>query len=437
MSVSSKKKPAGTMSLASMCKQVIAKNLERYPAEGFCAIEENQWDAIVKLKYQMTSPTVKSQGSSLSDGRRNPLLHDKCIQEIEGKNPHLNHSQVSDELIWKDCTDFRFKRGGSSRPLVMDMPWNVQVRRMKKIATNLPLLLSEPQEDDDDEQAGGEAGGRHLSIQTNKLQNYTSALISSPMSVPLLSESGIGKAVKKFIKECKKHETRLPPYFPLINTVANNALYPKYAGKSFFIQLEMLLEKWMALVAAKGADACSGRHRNTSKEQHLKDLEIVQHTFQWRDLFDALHEREQITIKSRGANMRKIRDNLVSNRHTIKSTNIKKVGNRKLGDRLLNGDAHLAQSSRTSSSASSAKISKLNMIKQETFSQKARMKGGNAGSMGSAGSNLSGFSASVASSSGQKRSSGGVNLTSKKNQRTFALGNGKQMKIPNLKRKRG
>jgi len=428
MSDSSKKKPAGAMSLRSMCKQVIAKNLERYPAEGFCALEENQWDAIVKLKYQMTSPTVKSQGSSLSDGRRNPLLSDKYIQEIEGKNPHLKHSQVSDELIWKDCTDFRFKKGGSSRPMIMDMPWNVQLRRMKKIATNLPLLLSEPQEEDDDE-----AGGRHLSLQTNKLQNYTAALISSPMSVPLLSESGIGKAVKKFIKECKKHESSLPSYFPLINTVANNTHDPGYGGKSFLMQLEMLLENWKALASARGADACSGRHRNTSKEQHLKDLEIVQQTSQWRDLFDALHEREQITIKSRGANMRKIRDNLVSNRHTIKSTNIKKIGNRKLGDRLLNGDAHIAKSS-SSSSVNPGKISKLNMIKQESFSQKERIKG-NAGS--SAGPKLSGFSSSVASSSGQKRSVGGVNLTSKRTQRTFALGNGKLMKIPNLKRKRG
>jgi hypothetical protein len=129
--------------------------------------------------------------------------------------------------------------------------------------------------------------------------------------------------------------------------------------------------------------------------------------------------------------MRKIRDNLESDRHTIKATNIKKMGNRKLGGRLLSGDSHLAKSSNVG--VNSVKISKLNMIRQQSASQKARMRGDPA-------SKTSTFSSSIASSSGQKKKiqslSSGVNHTSKRNQRTFALGDGKQMKLPNLKRRR-
>jgi hypothetical protein len=425
MNTSPVERQLGAMSLALMCERVIAANLERYPAECFCIVGERQWESIVTLKYRMTSPIVKSVGSTLSDGRRNPLLSDKCIQEIEEHNPHLDKSKVADELVWKDCTDFRFKREGVSRPIVMDKPWNVQVRRMKKVATNLPLLFCEPKEDNTFE------AGKHLSIQTNKLHNYTTALISSPMSVPLLLESGIGKSVKKFIKECKKHNSSFPTHFPLVNTVANNTQNPKFRGKPYLTQLEMLLSEWKLLANVKGADACSGRHRNTSKEQHLKDLQKVQQTTQWRDLFHALNEREQVTIQSRGAKMRKIRDNLESDRHTIKATNIKKMGNRKLGGRLLSGDSHLAKSSNVG--VNSVKISKLNMIRQQSASQKARMRGDPA-------SKTSTFSSSIASSSGQKKKiqslSSGVNHTSKRNQRTFALGDGKQMKLPNLKRRR-
>jgi len=423
MSTSPNERKMGAMSLALMCERVIATNLERYPAECFCTLEEIQWESIIALKYRMTSPTVKSIGSTLSDGRRNPLLSDKCIQDIEDNNSHLNKSKVADELVWKDCTDFRFKKEGVSRPIIFDKPWNIQVRRMKKVAANLPLLLSEEPKE--------EICEAYLTSKKNKLHNYTAALISSPMSIPILGESGIGKAVKKFIKECKKYNSSLPPHFPPVNIIGNNTQNPEFRGKSYLTQLEMLLSEWKLLASAKGADACSGRHRNTSKEQHLKDLEIVRSTASWRDLFHALNEREQITIQSRGAKMRKIRDNLESDRHTIKSTNTKKMGNRKLGERLLSGDSHLAKAS--NGSVNSVKISKLNMIRQQSASQKARMRGDTT-------STTSTFSSSVASSSGQKRKiqslSLGVNHTSRRNQRTFALGDGKKMKLPNMKRRR-
>lgn len=418
---------SGVRTLSSMCQKVIAEMIERYPAESFVVLEEVHWDAIVRLKYQMTTPKVRvANGSSLSGGRKTPAISLKAMENIERANPHLRNSKVVDTLIWRDITDYIFKRNGPSRPAIMSVPWGILVKKMKSISEGLEDLIKQPNGNIEDD-------GKFISVQTNKLQTYVTQLIETPISIPLLQQSKIGKALKKFIKECKRNGSALPPYYPLINTVGNNTANPRFRGKSFLAQLETILSDWKVIAEKNGADSVMGRHRNTSKEQHLKDFETIQNCASWRDLYKSLYEREQITIKNRGANMRKIREDLDSERPKILSTKTK-TGNRRLGERLLNDKPSPFARSTTSTLG---KPSKLNMIKQQSMTQQARMHGSKPGK-------TSGFGSSVASSSssGKKRSirsvvgSSGINLTSKARQRTFALGDGKQMKLPSVKKRR-
>jgi len=437
-------KPVGLLSLASLCKRVIATNLERYPAESFASLAENEWESVVRFKHKMTAPkiitaTVSSTvgGNLFGDGRKKPVMCDKEMIEIESKNPHLNKSKVIDAIVWKDCTDFRFKRGGPSRPLLLELPWSVQVSRMERIAKELILLLKEPQKEP---QEDGNDDVTSLP-RTNRLRSHIHIMISAPMCIPLLSSTGIGKAVKKFIKMCKGYSD-LPTWFPDIHSV-HDIPNPAFRGKSLLEQTEILLGTWKVMASASGAATCTGRERNTSEEQHIEDLEAVQQCVQWRDLFHALNRREQMTIKTRGAKMRKIREDMKSDRHTVQATNTKKkMGNRKLGEQLLYGDSPQQSSGAQGGGGGGgggSGLSKLGQLRQASAMGSARIAGKSAPTTTSRPG--SGFSSSVASSSGQKRKLASLPPTSvnghvtNKNKRVFTLKDGMKMKLPNAKRR--
>lgn len=422
--------------LTSLCQHVIAKNLERYPPDSFSFLAETEWDSIIKQQYKLTLPKVKSctstPGLSLSGGRKKPMLADTLVREIEKHNPLLAKSKVTDSLVWKDCVSFRFKMGGMSRPKVMEYPWSVQLSRMQQIGNDLALFWREPKEYDD---ADFDVEAVQFS-RTKRLKSHVQTLIASPMSIPLLSESSIGKAVKKFIKESSKRNSNLPPWAPDIHSVYDTP-NPTYRGKSLLEQLDKLLVNWRSLASAKGASACDGRHRNTSEEQHVQDLESVQQCMEWRHLFEALVRREQETIKTRGKKMRKIRDDLESGRHQVQSTRIK-TSNRKLGSKLLHGGPPGGSGGSGGGGIGGGGLSKLGKLKADSAARNATISGKSI-------SNTSGFGCSVASSAGQKRksstsrSTGGysINTTTKKNKKVFQLGGGKKLTIPRShKRKR-
>jgi len=450
----------------------------------------------VQMKYQMTAPKVAmTSGPTLSDGRRQPVIPFKIMLEIETQNPHLARSRITDEIVWKDCTNFQFKPGGHSRPEVMILPWRQQVEDMKRIGSELESFWDQKRnslklggeaiennqkdddddDDDDDEQLllppeeEAQSSSRATIMKIRNLQKYISILTHRPMSVPLLLQSGIGKAVKKFVKQNKK----LPSSSSLILQQLNNDpdLQSQYKGRSYLAQMEILLNEWKTMASSTpGQDedvSCSGRHRNTSVEQYLQDLEDVQKTTQWRDLFQVLSAREKIIIKTRGAKMRKIREDIETDRHRIKSTKLKKAGNQKLSEKLLYGDKPANSASGSGNSTGSVagsgsggggqQISKLNKLRQESLARQKTISGlstatKRATSFGtsiavaavtskpSKSPGISSFGSSVAASSGKKRksvgstSAGGDNLqafgSKRKNQRVFSLGDGKKIKLP-------
>jgi len=418
----------------------------------------------------MTTPKFAAtarMSNNLSGGRRQPVLADKTLHAIERHNPHLSTSTKVDEMVWKDCVNYKFKRGGASRPPVLEFPWELQVKKMEKIAKELPLLLKEPQpqprpqpelrpelkksskfdeKDDGGNHIDADAGSDHDQNQNqnhgqnqmnmNTIMNmrqvereralnalnlikWCNILKHTPMCVPLLSVTGIGKSVKKFIKVYKKYIERgvgLPDWFPDIT--CNEHPSAIETETSLLPTLERLLHDWQVMASAdeNSSQACTLRERNTLEDQHIEDYNAARGSTTWRKLFHALHQRESAMIKNKGAKMRKIRDNLASDRPKMQSALTKqkrpksasKFGSKvTLKNRLLYGDV---PSKSGWGSSKSSTIGKMSKLRNESASSAARIAGrtgiGSArnGSISASTSSKGSFSASVLSSSSTVRS---------------------------------
>jgi hypothetical protein len=164
--------------LSILCKRVIAFNLERYPAHAFISLAETEWDSIIQLKYKLTQPKatyLKPGNATLSGGRKMPVMSDKFISDIEIACPALAGSTVVDDLVWKDCTNYKFKINGPLRPSWLELPWEVRIEQTKQVGIELMKHM-------------GELGGRcNNEEDLQVLQQNLSLLETRPMSIALLS----------------------------------------------------------------------------------------------------------------------------------------------------------------------------------------------------------------------------------------------------------
>mmetsp|Transcript_2235 Transcript_2235/g.2683 ORF Transcript_2235/g.2683 Transcript_2235/m.2683 type:complete len:434 (-) Transcript_2235:599-1900(-) len=285
-------------SLATKCMKTIATNIERYPAETLGSILcEMEWENVVRLKYQMTAPQYQIQkrvGSNLlSDGRKFPVLNEKFIKDFEERNPHLAKSNVIDDLVWKDNVDFKFRKGGHSRPALFNEPWQMQIRKLKSISEELTGLV----EDDN--------------IENSKqvIRRILKELKVTPMTVDLLSQTGIGKVLKKTIRKIRQSQA------------------VQETSPGILTQFEFLLDQWKQVAGFSNSNtneknneslACIlGKRKETSDARHRKDVNTIKECDQWRDMYDALVKREQNLRNAHGEKMRKIRENLEVGRSKI------------------------------------------------------------------------------------------------------------------------
>lgn len=218
--------------LSDLCLEAIAGSIEKYPPHCFSAIAEPEWEEIVRKKHRSTSPgqnkgdatshaatstinkaaigptavkisaPVILSGGLDGKGRTLPALAGKIIREIEDANPHLAKSAVADNLVWKDCVEYKFKSGSISRPRAFQYPWPILVERIKTSGDDLLGLLQPPPSREEERRGCSEATIRRYREEV--LVKSVQILGDSVMTVPLLSASGVGKSVKKFVKECKK-----------------------------------------------------------------------------------------------------------------------------------------------------------------------------------------------------------------------------------------
>lgn len=330
-------------SLSSLCLDVVVAHLERYAPESFSILSEEDFDQVIRLRHDRTSPLTGSGGLDGS-GRVAPAVPDRFLSKVEALNPHLAESDAVDKLVWRDCVNFRFREGGLTRPPALLWPWPILVEKIRVCAEILSRTLESPEAE--------------VALRTLELH---------PMNVPLLQATGAGKTVKKAIKFHKKRKEE----------EGERAGLDPTAGSETCLRLERLLSAWVAMAedqdgVSVGEKTSSTTHVNSSgsKDESANkkladslrearnDLRIVEGCRSWRQLFRALKLRDDSRRSDQGERMRKIRTNLARDRPRVVKVRPAPPSARQ--DRILarpEDRAKLASSS--SSSHGVTKISKL------------------------------------------------------------------------------
>lgn len=297
-------------SLVHLCRMVITTNLERYPPEAFGVCDGDEWETLVRLRHARTQPKRRWRSSgnhsscapgSLSStsnhstassvenggidgtGRMVPAIADKIMIAIEICNPHLSDCETTDYLVWKDCVEYKFRRGTCSsrsgaallmtRPTALLLPWPILIQNLQRYASRLVPLSSSTQSSCED------------------ISEAIEALRTTPMNVTLLKDSGVGKIVKKAIKRVDVEHKE---------------------------QLEGLLAIWMVMAQEDGVvsgdatmvKATSTKHDDASSKTTRTDLKLAATCQSWRHLFRVLWNRNEEIRTQQGKRMREIRNNV-------------------------------------------------------------------------------------------------------------------------------
>lgn len=268
-------------SLVTICRQTIVDNLERYPPQALGILNPEEWDELIQLKHKASQPK-KGSGGLDGTGRMTPVVRHCFMASVEDANPSFANSEITDRLVWKDCTEFRFRRGGLLRPEVSEVPFPLLVERISRYGEELQTSAhrSEP--------VHGE------------IEACTRNLLECPMSVRLLKETGIGKILRSVLKK-NRHS--------IVKSQAQT--------------LDCLLKLWRQL--AVGEEAISENLSKDSLEakwterflEQKDDLLMVESCESWRLLFRFLLDREERSRNSQGKRMREIRKSLSKDRPKI------------------------------------------------------------------------------------------------------------------------
>lgn len=255
--------------LVELCQTVIVNHLERFPAYAFSVCGEDEFEALIRLRHAKTAPKEGTGGLD-GTGRVAPAIGDRFMAEVEEANPHLADSELVDQLVWKDCVEYRFRTGGLTRAKALELPWPLLVERIQTAAARVVTSLE-----------------NHDALHT---------LERSVMNVPLLQASAAGKTVKKALK-----------------------VHKLQAGTELYQRLQSLLDKWKTLAADSGVAvhdvAQSPSSCQSSEEQ--QDLITAESCHSWRQLFAILQQREETRRSNQGKRMREIRKNLASGRPKV------------------------------------------------------------------------------------------------------------------------
>jgi hypothetical protein len=319
-------------SMVDLCRAVIVLNLERYSPNIFAPCNEEEWEAIIRLRHAKTQPKEGSGGLD-GTGRIAPALSDKVLMEMEQHNPQIAESTVVDLLVWKDCTEFRFRRGGLTRPQGLILPWPELVAHISETAHLLTTQVNSSS-------ISAEEMNGIAAMQT------VDALFKLPMNVTLLQSTGAGKVIKRAIKTLTKQR--------------KEGVLKK--------RLEHLLNSWMALASDAGVqlDQKTKSPTTTKVKDMLSDLKIAQTCQTWRQLFAALHQREDNRRSSQGKRMREIRRNLASDRPKVVKVRPAATGKQQ---RILDRPGW----AKPSPAAADGPPSKLSLVKREAQQSRQAM----------------------------------------------------------------
>lgn len=203
-------------------------------------------------------------------GRVAPAISDRFIKEVEDSIPHLANSNVVDELVWKDCVEYRFRRGGLTRPKALELPWPLLLDRFVFAANSLQERLD---------------------------SELLECLGDLPVSVSVLAATGVGKLVKKALKNHQGDSSNTEQYK----------------------RLAKILNEWKEVAQNGGVSVAGSRPKASSNQSsdNVKDLELAESCVDWRQLFAVLKRREDERRSSQGKRMRDRRKHLASDRPKI------------------------------------------------------------------------------------------------------------------------
>jgi len=345
------------------------------------------------------------------------------------------------------------------------------VERLKSSGDALLHVLTPPP-NNPDEEGCSEAAIRKQ--REDKMMRSIRFLGSSIMSVELLAQSGVGKNVKKFVKDCKKFVITdggksIPRWMPDIL-----APRPNLRLLSPVQYLDKLLSGWKAVASSSGVQITtstsantstssssdksdlmlfSGQDKRTSEEQHREDVAIAMTCRQWRQIFQALSNREAAKIAKHGEKMRRLREDLHSDRPKIGQVGTKSASSRRTIITVSRQEEILNKSRGTRAkiaAAASGRSASSGTAKIKALRQEVKMKRSRQGAVGtsmqrssnappmrraveSSKRNMS-FGASVAafasSSSAAAGSSGTRGMVGSVGSRQVELSYGKRMGLP-------
>jgi hypothetical protein len=379
-------------SLIYLCRSVIIANLERYPPDSLGIVSEEEWESIIRLRHRRTSPKAGSGGLD-GTGRIAPALSDRFLAEVEQANPRIAESAVVDQLVWKDCVEYKFKMGGMTRPKSLTYPWPILVEKIRRTGDVLATMMEKNASERDEASIG----------------RVMDKLIQFPMNIALLKATGIGKSIKHIIKSHRGESES-----PVVE------------------RLKQLLTSWMDLAASNGVKIKGQNGQAASSPQVFKDdeedLRILETCPMWRHLFAALTQREQKRRSDQGKRMREKRKDRASGRPKVVKVRPASAKH----DRIL---ARPAIKRIASMSGKSSPVNgRMLQLKKEASlvaSRQGKLAAPVTVSTGRYGAAVAkssgGFGAAVAFSSGSKKNS---NAQRKKDGRSFEVGGGKRMQIP-------
>ena len=395
-------------SLYETCCNVIVSNLERYSPDSFVACYEDDWDHLLRLRHRKTKPQTGCGGLD-GTGRMAPAISDKLMTQIEKDNPHLAESEVADELVWRDCVEYRFRRGGLTRPKALNWPWP----NLLELVNETVSILKQ----------------HEASSIVERLQTVET-LLDLPMSVSLLQATGAGKIVRKALKAHKK--TKCDPDEQQIQQ------QQQQQHELLGHKLEALLDSWKTLATDDAPQtqtsvlSQTGNAKKPPDEDVQEALALAQDCSNWRQLFAVLKEREDNRRSSQGKRMREIRKNLASGRPKIVKVRPATAKQQRVS---ASSRERVGMMSQSSSSNNNTKLSKIRREAAALSSHRHFVKNYPAGSLPSSSSMAtsnkrkpSSFGDAVAFVSGVKKQK--TTLSSRKKTTIQRMGGGKVMNVP-------
>jgi hypothetical protein len=188
----------------------------------------------------------------------------------------------------------KFRLGGVSRPKGFTYPYPVLEARVKQAGNVLLDLIKFDAIDEE---------GKRSALKAINI------ICELPMDISLLKSSGIGKAVKKFLKSCDAHERLQCFDEPITNQNIRETPRTK---------LDTVLQSWMSMAAKSGVkmkdDPSADPSAADDCDQHLA---AAKNCKSWRELYIALKEYDEKRRSNQGARMRERRQRLDSVRPKI------------------------------------------------------------------------------------------------------------------------